>query len=86
MVRGRMATMTSPTVEVQCLTLSNDGDVLVSGWSWWMSMANRGGEMCGIAVGCSGRWWQAMVELLLVLRDVTPQPLRAWWSLLVAAP
>jgi hypothetical protein len=67
--------MTSPMAEVQCLTLGDDEDVMVSGWSWLMSMADYGGEMCGRAIGCSGRWWQAMVELLLVLLEVRLQPL-----------
>jgi hypothetical protein len=58
-----MAMMMSVTAEVRCLTLSNDGDMLVSGWLvivgagsrlWWRSV----GEWLA-AVGTGDRRWSS---------------------------
>jgi hypothetical protein len=58
-----MAMTTSVTAEVRCLTLSNDGDILVSGWlvivdaggrMWWRSV----GEWL-VAVGTGDRQWSS---------------------------
>jgi hypothetical protein len=54
------------TAEVRCLTLSNDGDMLVSrggGHSGcrWRAVV----EKCRRVVGRGGHWGQAVVKLLL---------------------